>query len=160
MFILSKIYKPQEFSLRVGMLLTMATLSGLLSGPLTFAMSYFDGKNNMHDWQYLFIFEGAPTILLSIVSYFFLFDDLQKVSWLSTDQKLLQISRMANYHDQESDQEMSTVNWDTFKIVFTDWKTWTFAIVFLLNSINITSITVFTPTLIDGKTKKKKIKEM
>lgn len=146
MFLLSKVYKPQEFSFRVSILLTMATLSGLLSGPLTYAMSYFDGKNGMHDWQYLFIFEGVPTILLSGVSYFFLFDDLQKVKWLSVDQKLLQASRMENHHIESN----SPISWNTLKIVLVDWKTWAFAIVFLLNSINVTSLTVFSPVLINS----------
>jgi hypothetical protein len=146
MFLLSKVYKPQEFSFRVSILLTMVTLSGLLSGPLMYAMSYFDGKNNMHDWQYLYLFEGAPTIVLSVVSYFLLFDDLQNVKWLDVDHKLLQANRMAgHHHDSEG-----SVTWNAVKVTLFDWKTWAFGIVFLLNSINVTSITVFAPTLIDG----------
>ncbi|CAO3634434.1 unnamed protein product [Mucor fragilis] len=125
----------------------MATLSGLLSGPLTYGMSYLDGKNGLHDWQYLFIVEGAPTIVLAIVSYFFLFDDLQNVKWLSAEQKVLQANRMM-IHQADTNHEAISVQ--TFKDVFTDWKTWAFAFVFLLNSINVTSITVFAPTLIDG----------
>ncbi|KAL9542748.1 hypothetical protein MBANPS3_008457 [Mucor bainieri] len=148
MFLLSKVYNPQEFSLRVSILLTMATLSGLLSGPLTYGMSYLDGKNGLHDWQYLFIVEGVPTIVLAIVSYFFLFDDLQKVKWLSTKQKVLQANRMMVHQQADTDHEAISIQ--TFKDVFMDWKTWAFALVFLLNSINVTSITVFAPTLIDG----------
>lgn len=149
MFLLSKVYNPQEFSLRVSILLTMATLSGLLSGPLTYGMSYLDGRNGLHDWQYLFIVEGVPTIALAIVSYFFLFDDLQKVKWLSTEQKVLQANRMMVH--QQADTNHEAISVQTFKDVFTDWKTWAFAFVFLLNSINVTSITVFAPTLIDGR---------
>ncbi|KAL7321203.1 hypothetical protein PS15m_000998 [Mucor circinelloides] len=148
MFLLSKVYTPQEFSLRVSILLTMATLSGLLSGPLTYGMSYLDGRNGLHDWQYLFIVEGAPTVALAIVSYFFLFDDLQNVKWLSTEQKVLQANRMTIHQNTDTDQEAVSIQ--TFKDVFMDWKTWAFALVFLLNSINVTSITVFAPTLIDG----------
>lgn len=151
MFLLSKVYTPQEFSLRVSILLTMATLSGLLSGPLTYGMSYLDGRNGLHDWQYLFIVEGAPTVALAIVSYFFLFDDLQNVKWLSTEQKVLQANRMTIHQNTDTDQEAVSIQ--TFKDVFMDWKTWAFALVFLLNSINVTSITVFAPTLIDGRYK-------
>lgn len=148
MFLLSKVYNPQEFSMRVSVLLTMATLSGLLSGPLTYGMSYLDGINGFHDWQYLFIFEGAPTIALAIASYFFLFDDLQNVKWLSTEQKVLQANRMIIHQNTDSSHEV--ISLQTFKDVFSDWKTWAFSVVFLLNSINVTSVTVFAPTLIDG----------
>ncbi|KAI8070524.1 major facilitator superfamily domain-containing protein [Gilbertella persicaria] len=146
MFLLSKVYTPQEFSFRVSILITMATLSGLVSGPLTYAMSWLDGKNGLNDWQYLFIFEGVPTIVLAMVSYWFLFDDLQHVHWLSDEQKKLQANRMMINQVQEKD----SVSLSTFKTVFGDWKTWAFSVVFLLNSINITSVTVFAPFLIDG----------
>lgn len=148
MFLLSKVYNPQEFSMRVSILLTMATLSGFLSGPLTYGMSYLDGRNGLHGWQYLFIFEGAPTIVLAIVSYFFLFDDLQNVKWLSTEQKVLQANRMVIHHNTDSSYEV--VSLQTFKDVLSDWKTWAFSVIFLLNSINVTSATVFAPTLIGG----------
>jgi hypothetical protein len=126
----------------------MATLSGLLSGPLTYGMNYFDGIHGLHDWQYLFIFEGAPTIALAFVSYFYLFDDLQNVKWLTMEQKILQANRMITH--QSSDSSDGPIDMNTFKTVLYDWKTWAFSAVFLLNAINITSIGVFTPTLING----------
>jgi sugar phosphate permease len=148
MYLLSKFYKPAEFSFRVSILLTMATLSGLLSGPLAYSMSYFDGLHGMHDWQYLFIFEGVPTIALAFVSYFTLFDDLQVVGWLTPEQKILQANRMIEHQSNKSTD--SSIGMNTMKIVFYDWKTWAFSLVFLLNAINITSLGVFAPTLING----------
>lgn len=140
-------YKPHEFSFRVSILLTMATLSGLLSGPLTYAVSYLDGRHGFHDWQFLFIVEGVPTIVLSVVSFFYLFDNIEDVKWLSTEQKILQANRMSH---QNPDSHDDTMNWGTLKEALLDWKTCAFSVVFLLNSINVTSITVFAPTLIGG----------
>ncbi|KAI9252187.1 major facilitator superfamily domain-containing protein [Helicostylum pulchrum] len=147
LFLLSKVYKPHEFSFRVSILLTMATLSGLLSGPLTYAVSYLDGRHGFHDWQFLFIVEGVPTIVLSVVSFFYLFDNIEDVKWLSTEQKILQANRMSH---QNPDSHDDTMNWGTLKEALLDWKTCAFSVVFLLNSINVTSITVFAPTLIGG----------
>lgn len=149
MFLLSKVYKPQEFTFRVSILVTMAPLSGFVSGPLAYSMNHFDGLHGLHDWQYLFIFEGAPTIFLAFVSYFCLFDDLQKVKWLTTNQKILQAKRMVTRQSIESNDN-NPIDINTFKSVFYDWKTWAFSFVYLLSSINITSINVFLPTLING----------
>ncbi|KAI8987241.1 major facilitator superfamily domain-containing protein [Mycotypha africana] len=146
MYILSKVYKPKEFSFRVGILLTMATLSGLCSGPLTYATSYLDGKNGLHGWQYLFIVEGVPTVVLAIVSFFYLFDDLQNVKWLTLEQKDLQSQRIALHQNADTGRKPITI--ETFKTVFLDWKTWAFSFVFLFNHINVMSITVFAPILI------------
>lgn len=126
----------------------MATLSGLVSGPLAYAVSFLDGRHGLNTWQYLFIVEGVPTIVLSIVSYFYLFDDVQKVKWLSTEQKILQHNRMSHQNAETNDDPVTI---KSFKTAIYDWKTWAFSLVFLLNSINVTSITVFSPTLIGGK---------
>lgn len=150
LFILSKVYTPDEFSIRVGVLLTMATLSGLVSGPLAYGVSFLDGRHGLTTWQYLFIVEGVPTIVLSVVSYFYLFNDIQDVKWLSTEQKVLQANRMV-HQNAETDDNPVTI--EKFKIAVFDWKTLAFSTVFLLNSINVTSITVFSPTLIGGKVK-------
>lgn len=125
----------------------MATLSGLLSGPLTFAVSFLNNRNGISSWQYLFIVEGVPTIVLSVISYFYLFDDIQNVKWLTAEQKVLQANRMSH---QNQDTDDHPVTFKTFTKAIVDWKTWAFSMVFFLNSINVTSITVFAPTLIDG----------
>ncbi|ORE07999.1 MFS general substrate transporter [Rhizopus microsporus var. microsporus] len=149
LFLLSKVYKPQEFSIRVGILLTMATLSGVVSGPLTYLVSSWEGKNGLHGWQYLFITEGAPTVLLSIISYFFLFDDLNEVGWLTNEQKLLQEKRIMQHVD-ETIHSNSNTTLKTLSVALSDWKTWAFGIIFFLNSINLTSLGVFAPALISG----------
>ncbi|KAI8379268.1 major facilitator superfamily domain-containing protein [Radiomyces spectabilis] len=143
---MSRIYKPREFALRVSILLTMATLSGIVSGPIAFGATLLEGKLGLHGWQYLFIFEGAPTVLLSIVSFFTLFDNIEDVKWLSNTQKALQQQRMQSLNSDDHGPITRT----TFVIAITDWKTWCFSIVYLLNAINMTSMSVFTPTLIDG----------
>lgn len=148
LFILSKVYTPDEFSIRVGILLTMATLSGLVSGPLAYGVSFLDGRNGLTTWQYLFIVEGVPTIVLSMVSYIYLFNDIQDVKWLSTEQKVLQVNRMVHQCAETND---NPVTMKKFKKAVFDWKTLAFSTVFLLNSINVTSITVFSPSLIGGK---------
>ncbi|KAG0767996.1 hypothetical protein G6F57_003513 [Rhizopus arrhizus] len=147
LFLLSKVYTPHEFSIRVSLLLTMATLSGIVSGPLTYLVSLWDGAHGLHGWQYLFITEGIPTILLSIISYFFLFDDLQTVSWLTNEQKELQKKRTEDQAKPSSDR---TATITVVCVVLLDWKTWAFGLIFFLNSIAITSFGVFSPMLISG----------
>ncbi|CAO3698312.1 unnamed protein product [Rhizopus stolonifer] len=142
LFLLSKVYKPHEFTMRVSILLTMGTLSGAVSGPLTFAVSSIKGE--LRGWQYLFLVEGAPTIVLSFVSYCFLFDDLQKVKWLTDEQKKLQSQRLVI--EPSSHAATLSVLW----IALSDWKTWVFGILLFMNCITIVSFGVFSPVLING----------
>ncbi|KAL0075553.1 major facilitator superfamily domain-containing protein [Phycomyces blakesleeanus] len=146
---MSCVYKPRELSLRIGCLFCMASLSGIVSGPLAYATSFLDGKRGLHGWQYLFIIEGVPTILLSVISYICLFDTIDSVSWLTDEQKEIQHLRLAE-GKSDADNRQEPITFKTLWLVLTDWKMWMFSMVYILSAINITSIGVFIPTIIDG----------
>ncbi|KAI9008783.1 major facilitator superfamily domain-containing protein [Phycomyces nitens] len=146
---MSCVYKPRELSLRIGCLFCMASLSGIVSGPLAYATSFLDGKRGLHGWQYLFILEGVPTILLSLVSYMCLFDKIDSVGWLTDEQKAIQHIRMAE-GKSDADNHPESITFKTIWRVLKDWKMWMFSIVYILSAINITSMGIFIPTIIDG----------
>jgi ACS family tartrate transporter-like MFS transporter len=56
-----------------------APISGLLLG--------LDGAMGLKGWQWLFIIEGVPSVLLGIVTWFYLTDRPAKANWLTTEQK-------------------------------------------------------------------------
>ncbi|KAI8068724.1 major facilitator superfamily domain-containing protein [Gongronella butleri] len=144
---LSLVYKPSEISMRVACLIAMASLSGIVSGPIAYASSFLEGKRGLHGWQYLLILEATPTVALSLVSYCCLFDDIQQVRWLTAEQKALQYVRM---HEGVSHDESKNINFKTFVTTFTDWKLWLFSAVYMFTAVNITSFSIFSPTIIVG----------
>lgn len=151
---MSRVYKPTELSCRIGFLLCMSFLSGIVSGPIAYGTSFLEGRNNLYGWQYLFILEGVPTIVLSIVSFFFLFDNIDQVSWLTSEQKRLQHARMKASQSSSGSQHKDAgekITWRTFAIVVSDWKTYCFASVYFLHVVNFYSFSIFSPALIDGK---------
>ena len=56
-----------------------APISGLLLG--------LDGAMGLKGWQWLFIIEGVPSVLLGIVTWFYLTDRPAKADWLTAEQK-------------------------------------------------------------------------
>ena len=141
---MSKMYRPGEFGLRLALLLCMSSVSGIVSGPIAYGTSFLEGQSGLHGWQYLFILEGVPTICLSVVSYFYLFDDVKNVPWLTDTQKALH-NKCTNAPKEEVALSMKIF----FKAIL-NWKTFFFSITYFLTVINLTSYQVFTPTIIDG----------
>ncbi|KAI9272440.1 major facilitator superfamily domain-containing protein [Sporodiniella umbellata] len=143
-YILSKVYRQEEFSKRLAIVMSMIALSSFVSGPIAYAVSFLDGRNNLYGWQYLFIVEGAPTVFLGIVSYFCLFDNVEDVSWLTDEQKAIHRSYT---HSAESRKVIPAkkVLW-----AILDWKTALFSICYFVCTINLVSFQVFTPLIIDG----------
>ena len=63
-------------------------LSGCLAGPLAgMILSNMDGVLELRGWQWLFILEGIPAILLGITAYFYLDETPADAKWLSADEQ-------------------------------------------------------------------------
>ncbi|CAO0791187.1 unnamed protein product [Mucor circinelloides] len=144
LYMMSKMYRPRDFGLRLALLLCMSSVSGIVSGPIAYGTSFLEGQRGLHGWQYLFILEGVPTICLSVVSYFYLFDDIKSVPWLTETQKAL------HRECTNAPKKEAALSLKVFRKALLDWKTFLFATTYLLTVINLTSYQIFTPTIIDG----------
>ncbi len=98
------------------------------------------------DFVYIQI-EGLPTIILGVFCWFCLSDSPEQAQFLSDKQRQLEIDRLAQDADVSHNHSFS---WLQVLSVFTDWKTYAYAIIYISGTIALQSITLFLPTLIDG----------
>ena len=61
-------------------------LSGVVGSPLSAILLSFPHYGGIASWQWLFIIEGVPSILLGIACLFVLADSPEKARWLSADE--------------------------------------------------------------------------
>jgi MFS family permease len=72
----------------MGMISSAIPISGLLGGPLSGAiMQAFGGLYGLTSWQWLFLLEGVPSIVVGIIVLFYLNDGVKDAKWLSTEEK-------------------------------------------------------------------------
>lgn len=63
-------------------------LSGVIGSPISGSiMQSMEHVASLHGWQWMFILEGAPAVLLGIVAWFVLADGPAQAPWLSGDEK-------------------------------------------------------------------------
>jgi ACS family tartrate transporter-like MFS transporter len=62
-------------------------LSIVLGGPLAGVLLDLDGLHGLAGWQWLFLVEGLPAILLGFVVYFALRDRPEEARWLTAEEK-------------------------------------------------------------------------
>ena len=62
-------------------------LSGLLGGPLGGWLLGFDGRLGMEGWQWLFLIEGIPSVLLGVVALRYLTERPEEATWLPAQQR-------------------------------------------------------------------------
>ena len=70
--------------------LTGIPMSGVIGGPVSgWIMNHFNGTYGMAGWQWLFLLEGLPTVLVGVIAFFFLDDKVSDAKWLSNSQRML-----------------------------------------------------------------------
>ena len=70
-------------------------LAFVIGGPLSSAILGFDGAAGLHGWQWLFVIEGAPALVLAFVVLRILPDNPQSAKWLSAAEKSTIAARLA-----------------------------------------------------------------
>ncbi len=78
----------------IALLLTAGPISGLVGGPISGALLDWDHKSGLAGWQWMFLMEGLPAILLGGLTYIFLSDSPKTASWLSTDERSLLLEEL------------------------------------------------------------------
>ena len=79
---------PSEYRGRIVAIFMVAIpLSSFLGSPISAALLGTDGMLGLHGWQWLFILEAVPAVLLGIACLFVLQDGPAKAKWLAPEQR-------------------------------------------------------------------------
>jgi ACS family tartrate transporter-like MFS transporter len=71
----------------VARFMTAAPLSGVIGGPLSGALLGLQHRSGLAGWQWMFLLEGVPAIVLGIAAWFYLVDRPAAAPWLTPEQR-------------------------------------------------------------------------
>jgi D-galactonate transporter len=79
---------PAEYRARiVGYFMAAIPLSTVIGAPISGALLYLHGGLGLAGWQWLFIVEAVPAIILACVVFFYLTDRPADAAWLAPDER-------------------------------------------------------------------------
>ncbi len=88
----------------VAMLMTAIALSGVIGGPISgWILSHVSGLGGLKGWQWLFLLEGIPSVIVGFMVYFILDDNPRAAAWLTNEQKELLVRRL----EEDEERKMS-----------------------------------------------------
>jgi MFS transporter, ACS family, tartrate transporter len=91
---------PRAYRARVIAALMLAIpFNGIIGAPLATSLMQIEAFE-LKSWQWLFILEGIPSILLGIVVLFFMTDRPSKARWLSVEQRAWLEQRLLQERDE------------------------------------------------------------
>lgn len=68
--------------------LVAVPITGVIGSPISGALLGMNGILGLHGWQWLFILEGLPALVLGIICLWVLVDSPAKADWLSEDERV------------------------------------------------------------------------
>src|SRR6266850_5623101 len=84
----------------VGYFMAAIPLSTVIGAPLSGLLLGLDGFVGMKGWQWLFILEAAPALILSVVVYFYLTDRPADAGWLQPEERAWLVTRLEQERKQ------------------------------------------------------------
>jgi ACS family tartrate transporter-like MFS transporter len=66
---------------------TASMAAGIVGAPLSGVLLSLGGAAGLGGWQWLFLVEGLPAVVLGVVAFFYLDDGPERASWLPDDER-------------------------------------------------------------------------
>ncbi|PUA17667.1 MFS transporter [Glaciimonas sp. PCH181] len=130
----------------IAVFMSAVPVAGVLGGPISgWIMNDMEGMLGMHGWQWMFLLQGAPTVLLGLLVPVFLVDKPENASWLSARQKgvinhMLALDRVIKAGQSER----------SFNQALKDPRVYLFSFIYFTIICGVYAVSFWLPTIIKG----------
>lgn len=133
----------------MGLFMSAIPISGVLGGPLSgWMLQHFAaGQSGMAAWQWLFLLQGLPTVLLGIGVYYLLNDSIAQATWLNVEEKA---ALQAELDEDERNRPKVSEKTETFASVLRNLNVWMLGVIYFSIQMGVYAINFWLPSIIKG----------
>ncbi|HTK98641.1 MAG TPA: MFS transporter, partial [Pseudomonadales bacterium] len=81
-------FPAAERAAAVSRFMTATAIAGVIGGPMSAALFGLDGFAGVAGWQWIFIAEGIPSVVLGVTVLFYLTERPDEARWLTAEERL------------------------------------------------------------------------
>ncbi|MCQ9424868.1 MFS transporter [Pseudomonas sp. LJDD11] len=142
---LSRWYPNQRRGRIMALFMSAIPVSGLLGGPFSgWILNHFaHGQGGLDGWQWMFLIQGLPTVLLGLLAFKLLCDKVEDARWLSAEQQQRVRSDVANDELNRPKQASSSL-----ASVLTMPLIWTLGFIYFCIQSGVYAINFWLPSII------------
>lgn len=122
--------------------LAAVPLAGILGFPLSGLLLGLDGWLGFKGWQWLFLIEALPSIVVGVIAYFYLTDRPTDADWLSDQQRQWLIQKLDD--DARQPRDSRPGRW----VNLLDMRVICFALIHFCGNLSIYGLGFFLPQII------------
>ncbi|UVL76674.1 MFS transporter [Pseudomonas putida] len=116
-------------------------LAGVVGGPMSGAiLAFMHDTGGLRGWQWMFLLEGAPVVLLGLVVLAVLPEHFERVSWLNEQQKA---TLRAQFGEEEQRKPVTS-----FGAIFASRALWLLVAVYCAVMLAVNTLAFWMPSLI------------
>jgi D-galactonate transporter len=139
-------YSSRHRAKMIAAFMIAIALSGVIGGPISgWILSHISGMYGLKGWQWLFLLEGIPSVIVGLLVYYVLDDNPSKAKWLTEDERKLLVQRLA---EDEEIKSAHGYSYRKFKDVFNNLTVWLFCLVYFGIVMGIYGIGFWLPQII------------
>ncbi|KAK4248352.1 major facilitator superfamily domain-containing protein [Corynascus novoguineensis] len=147
-YLLSFFYLRHEIGFRCGIFASAAPLASTFAGALAYGIT--SGHPKLASWRLLFLVEGLPTVLMTVIAFFFIPDSPDRARFLTADEKAIVRSRtVRQVGSAAASERIGGVRLRDVAAIFLDLKAWLCALMYFCGNVSYSSLPVFLPTILE-----------
>ncbi len=127
----------------VASFMTATALAGLVGSPLSGAVLMLDNWLGLHGWQWLFMLEALPALLLGVVVWFHLPDSPAQARWLDESEKAWLSSRLEEERRQSRSHSLHHLS-----EAFSSGRVWCMAAIYFCLIVGMYGLGMWLPQII------------
>lgn len=139
-YLLTRWFPVEHRARMIALFMAAVPVSTAIGSPLSGAIMLLDGVLNLHGWQWLFLLEGLPALLLSPVVLVFLDDGPETARWLTEEERSLLVSRLR--------EEAPPQTHGPALAALADWRILLLGIVYFGTSAGLYALGIWSPQMI------------
>jgi len=137
-------FPTKERARTIAMFATGGVLAGVIGSPISGALLDLDGMGGLAGWQWLFLIEAIPAVLMGLVVLFVLPNRPQEARWLSPAQKQWVHNRLA----EDAASAPPATQGHSLAAIFSSRRVWLLCLLYFLMNVGGYGYELWLPTII------------
>src|SRR3989442_2451099 len=128
----------------VARFMTATATAGVVGGPISGALLAMDGVGGLRGWQWLFLVEGLPAVVLGLVVLAYLPDGPASASWLTHEERRSLAARLG------PEQAIEAHHAATIGEALADRRVWRLAVLYFVLVTGLYGVGLWLPQIVKG----------
>jgi len=129
----------------IALFMTAIAISNVIGAPVSGAiMQYMQGVGGLRGWEWLFLLEGIPSVIVGCLVFVFLPNGPRQAEWLDEREKNFIVHQVEEDDAGKNELGKGHRFWDAFS----DYRVWFLAVVYFSGVVCFYAINFWMPTII------------